>query len=42
MINNVIIRGPKIFPLSGNIFRKTEKEENFLEIFFFSMKKKNL
>jgi hypothetical protein len=31
--------GPKIFPLNGTFFRKTEKAEKFFEIFIFSMKK---
>ncbi len=39
VIISVIIRGPKIFPLSGTFFRKTEKAENFLEILFFQRKK---
>jgi hypothetical protein len=38
IIISVIIRGPKIFPLSGTFFLKTEKAEKFLEIFIFSMK----
>jgi hypothetical protein len=29
--------GPKIFPLSGKFFRKTEKAQKFLEIFIFSI-----
>jgi hypothetical protein len=36
-ICSVIIRGPKIFPLSGKFFHKTEKAEKLLEIFIFSM-----
>jgi hypothetical protein len=40
MIASVIIRGPKIFPLSGMFFCKMEKAEKFLKIFIYSMKKK--
>ncbi len=39
-MTSVIIRGLKIFPLSGTFFRKMEKAQKFLEIFIYSMKKK--
>jgi hypothetical protein len=39
LLSSVIIRGPKIFQLSGTFFGKTEKRKKFLKFLFFQLKK---